>query len=463
MSRHTGAFRFDAYELDFARSELRRAGALVTLQPTPLRVLLYLAEHRDRTVPRRELLDAIWPGVVVGDEALTTALAEARHAVGDDGAAQRVIRTLKGQGYRFAAEAEASLIPESRAQPEEALAADASAASTPAVPRRRRLAIVAGLLLLLGVGWGLWSAYRVDILARLALEAPRYFGNPLEQKVAYATTADGIRVAYATTGAGSPILVVIGWETHIEKGFMSPLYDGFGFLEDLSQHFRVVRYDGRGFGLSQRRVDDFSLDARVRDIEAVADALNLDTFGLYSASAGTNAAVAYTVRHPERVRGLILASGFQAAWSDPSVPSQRWDGVPGLYRSSWETPWVREMLVSRLDPELDEVGRRAVSELFRISADGPAMAGFLDALLHEDPTEMLKRVTVPTLVINGDRDNVVPLEWGLRLASLVPNSRFEILRGAGHTATSSGDPRMRSLVIDFLRETKVTSPDEAAL
>jgi TolB-like protein/DNA-binding winged helix-turn-helix (wHTH) protein len=98
--------RFDTYELDFARKELRREGALVALQPTPLRVLLYLAEHRDRTVPRRELLDAIWPGVVVGDEALTTALAEARHAVGDDGAAQRVIRTLKGAGYRFVAEVE---------------------------------------------------------------------------------------------------------------------------------------------------------------------------------------------------------------------------------------------------------------------------------------------------------------------------------------------------------------------
>jgi DNA-binding winged helix-turn-helix (wHTH) protein/TolB-like protein len=98
--------RFSSYELDFARKELRREGAPVALQPTPLRVLLYLAEHRDRTVPRRELLDAIWPGVVVGDEALTTALAEARHAVGDDGAAQRVIRTLKGAGYRFVARVE---------------------------------------------------------------------------------------------------------------------------------------------------------------------------------------------------------------------------------------------------------------------------------------------------------------------------------------------------------------------
>ena len=97
--------RFDEYELDFARRELSCGGTVVDLQPTPLRVLLHLALHRDRVVPRRELLDAIWPGVVVGDEALTTALAEARRAVCDDGAAQRVVRTLKGRGYRFAAEA----------------------------------------------------------------------------------------------------------------------------------------------------------------------------------------------------------------------------------------------------------------------------------------------------------------------------------------------------------------------
>jgi TolB-like protein len=95
---------FGDYALDLGRGELLREEKPVDIQPTPLRLLLYLAVHRDRVVSRQELLDAVWPGVVVGDEALTTALAEARHAVGDDGAAQRVIRTRKGRGYRFVAE-----------------------------------------------------------------------------------------------------------------------------------------------------------------------------------------------------------------------------------------------------------------------------------------------------------------------------------------------------------------------
>ncbi len=105
MERREGIVAFGEWELDFQRSELRRAGSAVDLQPTPLRVLLYLAAHRDRVVARTELLGHVWKGVVVGDEALTTAIAEARRAIGDDGAAQRVLRTFKGRGYRFVADA----------------------------------------------------------------------------------------------------------------------------------------------------------------------------------------------------------------------------------------------------------------------------------------------------------------------------------------------------------------------
>jgi TolB-like protein/DNA-binding winged helix-turn-helix (wHTH) protein len=106
VSAPRSTLRFGDCELDFERSELRRAGALVELQATPLRLLLYLAEHRDRTVPKQELLDAIWPDAVVGDASLAKALVSVREALGDDGDEQRVIRTLRGQGVRFVAEIE---------------------------------------------------------------------------------------------------------------------------------------------------------------------------------------------------------------------------------------------------------------------------------------------------------------------------------------------------------------------
>ena len=86
------------------------------------------------------------------------------------------------------------------------------------------------------------------------------------------------------------------------------MYDRFGWIAQTSEHNLLIRYDGRGFGMSQRDVTDFSLDARVRDIEAVADALKLEHFNLYAISAGGPAAIAYAAGHPERLGHLILVA-----------------------------------------------------------------------------------------------------------------------------------------------------------
>jgi pimeloyl-ACP methyl ester carboxylesterase len=306
-------------------------------------------------------------------------------------------------------------------------------------------------LLVASLIWAAWTHFRVDVLAQLALAAPRYFGNPLEQRLANTITSDGVQIAYATTGSGPPLMIVVGWETHLEKGIMSPLYDGANFLSDFSERFTVVRYDGRGTGLSQRSVNDFSLLARVRDIEAVADDLALDRFSIFAASAGANAAMQYTARHPDRVEKLVIAAGWVPNWSDPSIPAQSWNGVPELYRASWDTVWVREMAAARLEPGMDEVEKRVVSELLKISAEGNAMAGILEEALEEDPSNLLRDIAVPTLVINGERDNIVPVQWGQRLAANIPGARFELLSGAGHSGTVSADLRMRSLVVGFLR------------
>lgn len=104
---------FGAFELDPGRFELRRGGARVDLPPTPLRLLLYLVEQRERAVPKEELLESVWPDAVVADTALSTALKELRRALGDDGAAQRFVHTLRGLGYRFVAPVEERVGPPS--------------------------------------------------------------------------------------------------------------------------------------------------------------------------------------------------------------------------------------------------------------------------------------------------------------------------------------------------------------
>jgi DNA-binding winged helix-turn-helix (wHTH) protein len=98
-------YTFGDCELDEARRTLSRRGRDVRLQPKVLDLLLFLARHRERVVPKEVLFRELWPDVVVTEASLTRLVKEARRAVGDDGRRQRVLRTSHGRGYRFAAEA----------------------------------------------------------------------------------------------------------------------------------------------------------------------------------------------------------------------------------------------------------------------------------------------------------------------------------------------------------------------
>ena len=104
--RGRGQICFGVCQFDPLRGELRRQGKAVALTPQAVGLLTYLVDHRDRAVPRRELLDQLWDGVVVSDGALSTAIYELRAALGDDGRQQQVIHTLRGRGFRFVAPVE---------------------------------------------------------------------------------------------------------------------------------------------------------------------------------------------------------------------------------------------------------------------------------------------------------------------------------------------------------------------
>ncbi|MEX2207516.1 MAG: alpha/beta fold hydrolase [Myxococcota bacterium] len=327
-------------------------------------------------------------------------------------------------------------------------------APVPSEPRRARwrvrLALAAAALLALA--YGVWTQYRIEILTSVALAAPRYFGDPIEQTLGFATTSDGVRIAYATTGSGPPIVLVIGWSTHLQEGFMSPMYDVLGWIARTSERNTLVRYDGRGFGMSQRDVTDFSLESRVRDIEAVVEALHLERISLYGASAGGPAAIAYAVRHPERVSRLVLVATHPGTASVPesvTISGETETGMSELIRTSWDVPAVRDMFLLAAFPDVDELQRKVLSEFLRLSGDGPATAGFFAAAATEDASAMASSLEIPTLVIHGDRDVTVPVAYGVKLASLIPGVRFEILKGASHNGTMS-DPRTLRLVAEFV-------------
>src|SRR3954465_2384147 len=119
----------------------------------------------------------------------------------------------------------------------------------------------------------------------------------VEQELRFCTMPDGARLAYALAGAGPPLVVIPGWVSHLELSWTS-LRDAVG---PLTTRRRLIRYDKRGTGLSDRELPDASLAPRMSDFEALVERLGLQRFSVYATSAGGPVAMSYAALHPERV------------------------------------------------------------------------------------------------------------------------------------------------------------------
>lgn len=128
------------------------------------------------------------------------------------------------------------------------------------------------------------------------------------QQIQYCVTDDGVRLAWAEIGRGQPIVRPSHWLTHLEYDLESPVWRHV--VLGLAQRRRLIRFDARGNGMSQREVGEISFERWVSDLERVVDALALPPFVLFGISQSAAVAVAYAVRHPERVTHLVLYGGF---------------------------------------------------------------------------------------------------------------------------------------------------------
>src|SRR3972149_1375102 len=127
----------------------------------------------------------------------------------------------------------------------------------------------------------------------------------MEPRIQYAKASDGVSIAYWTLGEGMPFvqMPVVGF-SHVQLEWQIPEWRLW--YERLAKKRRLIRYDSRGFGLSERKVTDFDLDAHVLDLEAVVDRLGLESFALLATQHSGPPAITYAVRHPERGSHLVL-------------------------------------------------------------------------------------------------------------------------------------------------------------
>jgi DNA-binding winged helix-turn-helix (wHTH) protein/pimeloyl-ACP methyl ester carboxylesterase len=396
---------FDDLELDTALFELRRQGAKVPLEPQAFDVLVYLVSHRDRVVPKEELMDAIWGGRFVTETAVTSRIKQVRRAVGDDGQSQRVIQTVHGRGYRFVA-------------PVRAGTAETESPVGPIGP----------------------------------IGPIRY------------TISDGLHIAYQvsgrTDGVGPDIVLISGFASHLELDWADPHHAHF--LHRLGSMGRLIRFDKRGSGMSDRPPGVPDLETRIRDVLAVMDVVGSQRGLLFGYSEGGPMAVLMAATHPERVASLVLYAVYaKRLWSEDypwaQTPEER-----EAYTEELVTRWDWEADARRRMPSGDESMQRWWAHRMRASATPSTVRALMDMNSLIDVRDALPAVRVPTLVLHRSGDALFNVAEGKYIADRIAGAQFVVLDGEDHFVSGNPD-QILDAVEPFVTETRAPAAPALAL
>jgi DNA-binding winged helix-turn-helix (wHTH) protein/pimeloyl-ACP methyl ester carboxylesterase len=374
-----GTYQFGPFHLDVRERRLSRGDEVIPLRLKVFDTLVVLVENAGRLVTKQELLDTVWPEATVEENNLNHNVSVLRKALGERATGQQYIETVPRIGYRFAA------------------AVDTLGAARPSTPSPSPAA-------------------------------------KTRQEIRYCATTDGVRLAYATTGSGPPLVKASNWLTHLDFEWGSPIWRHW--YAALSRHHRLVRYDERGNGMSERGVDDVSFETWVRDLETVVDAAGLDRFPLLGISRGGSIAIAYAVNHPERVTHLVLYGAFAAGLNHYGTPQEleARRALTSLVRLGWglNNPAFCKTFTCRFIPEATPEHEKWFDELQRVSTSPENAARLMERDDDIDVRPLLSQVQTPTLVIHCDRDHAVVPERGRHLAAAIPGARYVSLPSANH-------------------------------
>ena len=264
--------------------------------------------------------------------------------------------------------------------------------------------------------------------------------------IRYAASPAG-RIAYATTGAGPPLLCDSGWVTHL-RGQLG-LFSFEAFAERLAEQFTVIRYDKPGCGLSDRDGADLSFDGQIAAALAVADAVGAERLRLFGASQGGQIAAALAARYPGRVAALVLY-GTCASGSD-LAPAEVRSSLVALVRAHWGLGSRVLTGIFIPDPTAAEVAE--FTRLQRASASAEAAARLLEVYYETDIRALLPAITAPTAVLHREADPATAFTLGREVAALIPGAALVPLPGPGHLYYHGDWATVLDVVLGFLGDT----------
>jgi DNA-binding SARP family transcriptional activator/pimeloyl-ACP methyl ester carboxylesterase len=258
--------------------------------------------------------------------------------------------------------------------------------------------------------------------------------RPMRQTIRTCLARDGVRLAYALTGAGPPLVKAANWLNHLDFDFSSPVWRHW--IDGFSRDHTFLRYDERGTGLSDWDVFDLSFESFVRDLETVVDAAGLDRFPLLGISQGCAISIAYAVRHPERVSRLILYGGYAKGWMHQGDPAEiaRRQALSTLVLEGWaqENPVFRQVFTSLFIPDADAEQTQWFNDLQRITASPKTAFELANVFGGIDVRGLLDQVRAPSLVLHARGDARVRFTEGQELAARIPQATFVPLDSRNH-------------------------------
>ena len=284
-------------------------------------------------------------------------------------------------------------------------------------------------------------------------------GADAVQDIRFARSADGVGIAYAVHGSGPPLLIDACWLSHLQFDWQSPVWRHY--LVELGRIATVIRYDERGHGLSDRGVTDHSLQARVADLEAVADDAGLERFALLAMAQGGPVAIEYAARHPERVTRLAFYGSYAGAQVDASPEELELDAAfQALIKVGWARPTseFRRVFTSLMIPGGTEEQMRWIDDLQRMAVDADTAVLARSQRQVTDSSGRLSELDLPTLVLHSRGDQMNGFEHSRYLAASIRGARLVALESNNHIVLSD-EPAWRV----FLREiTEFLAPDRVA-
>jgi pimeloyl-ACP methyl ester carboxylesterase/DNA-binding CsgD family transcriptional regulator len=252
--------------------------------------------------------------------------------------------------------------------------------------------------------------------------------------VRYVRASDGVQLAWAQSGDGPTLVKAATWLTHLEYDIESPVWHHW--TDFLSDHFRYVRYDERGCGMSDWDADTLTVDRWVEDLATVVDAAALEEpFTLLGMSHGAAVCIAYAARHPERVKAMILCGGFArgALRRSDAEANRMYEAIVNL-ADLWgsDNPSFRQIFTSRFIPGGSDEQLRWFNDLC-LKTTTPGLAGtLLRARALTDVSSLLPLVKAPALILHAREDAIAPIAEGRTLATGLAGAEFVELESRNH-------------------------------